>query len=105
MGGLPRARDAHKLAAHQFDYCREVARLGGFFTDALDRRLRVVEHVYRHVGASRPTVVGGADDYRDVRYEFHTESAYRVQAPGDAVPTIHHVETRPRNRPQTDRSV
>ena len=45
----------------QFDYCRDLARMGGFFTDEEDRRLRLVEAIYKEVGTTRPKVVGGDD--------------------------------------------
>ena len=81
-------KDAHRLAGHQFDYCRELARLGGFFTPGLDARLCLVEHVYKVVTATRPKVVGAADDYRQVQYTLDGDSAFTVQRPGE--PAVRH---------------
>jgi hypothetical protein len=77
-------RRAHTLATRQFDYCRDLARLGGFFADDIDRRLRLVEAVYKHVGATRPTVVGGDDWYRKVKYEIVGDASFVVTRPGES---------------------
>eukprot|EP00038_Savillea_parva_P011172 m.195587 g.195587 ORF g.195587 m.195587 type:complete len:637 (+) comp19543_c0_seq1:2-1912(+) len=76
---LVKRRDMHKLAAHlQFAYCRQLASLGRFLTPSYDRRLKLVEAIYSRVGQHRPSVVGGADTYRDATYDIVDEVSYSV---------------------------
>ncbi|KAG8461411.1 hypothetical protein KFE25_010598 [Diacronema lutheri] len=63
-------REPLHLGDAQWEYVRELARLGGFYDRALDARLRLSEAMYKDVQRSRPAQPGADDAYRRARYEL-----------------------------------
>lgn len=62
--------DPLHLGDAQWDYVRELARLGGFGWAELDARLRLSEAMYKDVQAHRPAKPGADDAYRKAEYRL-----------------------------------
>jgi hypothetical protein len=78
----------------QWAYCRELARLGGFYDGPLERRLAVAQALHLDVRARKPRAPGAPDTYRQCEYELVMPGAdgdscelpqrVRVRLPGGA---------------------
>eukprot|EP00304_Pavlova_gyrans_P007973 CAMPEP_0206055492 /NCGR_PEP_ID=MMETSP1466-20131121/40237_1 /ASSEMBLY_ACC=CAM_ASM_001126 /TAXON_ID=44452 /ORGANISM="Pavlova gyrans, Strain CCMP608" /LENGTH=650 /DNA_ID=CAMNT_0053430719 /DNA_START=1 /DNA_END=1953 /DNA_ORIENTATION=- len=65
-----RPEDSHHLGGLQWDYCRDLARRGGFLDRALESKLRMSQALYEDAQGRRPAYPGADDVYRRNNYEL-----------------------------------
>jgi len=62
-------RDTHFLGSHQWDYCRDIARMAGVYDEEVENHITTNQVIYDHAGAQRKgTFPGGPDEYRSLSY-------------------------------------
>ncbi|KAL7533070.1 hypothetical protein ACHAXR_005022 [Thalassiosira sp. AJA248-18] len=64
-----RVQDTHFLGSHQWDYCRQLAKIGGMYDDAMENYLATNKALYDRSGKERKGMTPGGDDlYRKTRF-------------------------------------
>eukprot|EP00339_Tiarina_fusa_P009715 CAMPEP_0117029412 /NCGR_PEP_ID=MMETSP0472-20121206/21297_1 /TAXON_ID=693140 ORGANISM="Tiarina fusus, Strain LIS" /NCGR_SAMPLE_ID=MMETSP0472 /ASSEMBLY_ACC=CAM_ASM_000603 /LENGTH=448 /DNA_ID=CAMNT_0004737165 /DNA_START=166 /DNA_END=1512 /DNA_ORIENTATION=+ len=65
----PRAVDTHHLGGKQWEYCLELARIGGICDDETRAYIATSKEIYDYAGKTRKSAVpGGPDNYRSLVY-------------------------------------
>ncbi|EED86991.1 predicted protein [Thalassiosira pseudonana CCMP1335] len=65
-----RVQDTHFLGSHQWDYCRQLSKIGGFYNDEMEDYIATNKALYDKSGSERKGVVPGAKDvYRETRFK------------------------------------
>ena len=64
-----RVQDTHYLGSHQWDYCRKLAKIGGFYDPSIENYIATNKELYDCSGRERKAMVpGGEDLYRQTKF-------------------------------------
>ncbi|KAL7469752.1 hypothetical protein ACHAXS_009998 [Conticribra weissflogii] len=75
-----RVQDTHFLGSHQWDYCRNMAKMGGVYDESMEKYIATNKALYDRSGKERKEMLpGGKDKYRETRFQRDDENqTYRI---------------------------
>lgn len=67
--GSGRVQDTHSLGSHQWDYCRDIAKISGVYDSSMENYLAMNKQLHSFSMREKKAVIpGGADTYRLTRF-------------------------------------
>eukprot|EP00956_Cyclotella_meneghiniana_P038016 scaffold147757_cov27-Cyclotella_meneghiniana.AAC.1 len=85
--GSGRVQDTHSLGSHQWDYCRDIAKISGLYDSSVENYLAVNKQLHSFsMREKKATIPGGEDTYRLTR--FHRDDNHQTRIISSGMPTL-----------------